>query len=193
MLLLDALDVAVGEFGARLDAVAPDQWSAPTPCDGWDVRYLCAHVVGGNRFAAAVLGGSTSADAMAQVLGRPQLGDAPADDLAASAADQRTAFAADGALDRTIDHPAGAITGGRFLAFRLLDLGLHAWDLARAVGADEELDAGLVSTLLDLVGDELHGSVFGIEPLGLVGPDAAPQARLLDLAGRDARPPGARR
>ena len=58
--LLDALDRANGEFRNRLEQVRPDDWSRPTPCDEWDVRFLVAHVVGGSRFAASVLSGSSA-------------------------------------------------------------------------------------------------------------------------------------
>jgi hypothetical protein len=49
-------------------------WSLDTPCSEWDVHYLVAHVVGGNRFAASVLAGMTASDAMEQVMSAPQLG-----------------------------------------------------------------------------------------------------------------------
>ena len=58
--LLDGLDLAVAEFRRRLVEVDAESWTRPTPCDGWDVRYLVAHVVGGNRFAQLVLDGATT-------------------------------------------------------------------------------------------------------------------------------------
>ena len=38
------------------------------------MRYLVAHVVGGNRFASMILGGDTAAEAMESVMGSAQLG-----------------------------------------------------------------------------------------------------------------------
>ncbi|HZA84707.1 MAG TPA: maleylpyruvate isomerase N-terminal domain-containing protein, partial [Actinomycetes bacterium] len=34
---------AVEEFGARVGAVADDQWELPTPCADWNVRQLVNH------------------------------------------------------------------------------------------------------------------------------------------------------
>ena len=45
-------------YDRRLAAVTADQWSMPSICDGWSVKDLADHVLGGNRFAA--LDGDTS-------------------------------------------------------------------------------------------------------------------------------------
>ena len=79
--LLDALDRANGEFRTRLEQVGPDDWTRPTPCDQWDVRFLVAHVVGGSRFAVSVLSGSSARAAMDDVLSTVQLGTDPLDRL----------------------------------------------------------------------------------------------------------------
>lgn len=38
----------------RFATLAPDDWARPTPCDGWSVRDLAGHVVGGMRAAASL-------------------------------------------------------------------------------------------------------------------------------------------
>ena len=149
--LLDGLDLAVAEFRRRLLEVDAESWARPTPCDGWDVRYLVAHVVGGNRFAQLVLDGSTAHDAMEVVLGGDLLGSDPVAAYDEIAARQREAFRTVGALDTVIDHPAGSITGGQFLELRVFDVTVHAWDLARSIDGDEQLDAALATTVLDVV------------------------------------------
>lgn len=178
-----ALEAAVDEFGRRLAVVAPDQWSASTPCDEWDVQYLVAHVVGGNRFGCAVLGGSTFADAIAEVMSAPQLGADPVTAWSSTTAAQAAAFQQPGALEAPVDHPVGQITGADLLGFRTFDITLHAWDLARAIGADATLPGELVAHVLGIVEGGLPGMGFGI----VAAPPATgaePQARLLALTGR---------
>jgi uncharacterized protein (TIGR03083 family) len=61
----ESLDRARSEFDRRLRAVEPGEWSLETPCEGWTVRDLVNHVVGGNRMAVALLAGSSREDARA--------------------------------------------------------------------------------------------------------------------------------
>lgn len=180
MELLDALDTATQEFGRRLALVGHDAWGGPTPCDEWDVHYLVAHVVGGNRFAVSILAGLSSSDAIQLVMSRPQLGDDPMLAWRTTSGDQLDAFHSHGAAERTVDHPLRAMTGAEFLQFRIYDLTLHTWDLARAIGADETLDAGLVGTTLDIVENGAVGTTVTVEP----GLAIDPQGRLLVLTGR---------
>jgi uncharacterized protein (TIGR03086 family) len=187
---LDALDRAVDGFGERLALVA-DRWTAPTPCDDWDVRWLCAHVVGGNRFAVLILGGASAADALSQIMAVRHIGARPVDDLRAGAADMRAAFAAPGTLERTVDHPSGELTGERFLRLRIYDVLLHTWDLAKALGAADRLDDVLVRRVLD----EVDGGPIGDIPAAAeraATPGLSDQERLLRLTGRDPAwaPPG---
>lgn len=191
MRLVDALDTAIEGFGRRLGLVSDARWAAATPCEEWDVHYLAAHVVGGNRFAALVLDGTSADAALRQIISARQLGDAPVDDLLSSAAAQRERFRAEGALQQPVSHPLGDLTAERFLEMRVFDVTLHTWDLARAIGADDALDTGLVTAVLAIVEASNDGMGFGLTSLGHVGPDAPPQDRLLDLTGRatDWQPP----
>lgn len=184
---LSALDTATDEFGRRLRLVDEGSWALPTPCADWDVQYLVAHVIGGNRFAVHVLGGMSAMDAIEQVMSSPQLGDDAAMAWTSTCGDQRNAFNTDAVLDRRIDHPLGEITGSQFLEFRVFDITLHAWDLARSIGADDQLDSELVDVVLNIVRNGPPGMGFGITPLGQVTEPATPQATLLDLTGRSSR------
>lgn len=175
--MLDALDAATDAFAGRLALVGDDDWSRPTPCDGWDVRYLVAHVVGGNRFAELVLSGVAGAEAMADVLSSSH----PGNRFAASAAAQRAGFVSAGEV---VDHVIGPMPTERFLELRVFDVTMHAWDLATAIGADAAIDGELAETVLPIASRE-HGA-FGIEPLGRTGADATVEDRLLDVTGRRA-------
>ena len=101
---------------------------------------------------------------------------------------QRTGPPATGALERVCAHPAGDFPGTVLLGFRIADDALHAWDLARAIGADETLPAELVEHVWDGIQPMLPiiGSVgvFGDGPSGTVAEDAPMQVRLLDATGR---------
>lgn len=184
MELLEALDAATDEFGRRLMLVAHDGWTRVTPCIGWNIQYLTAHVVGGNRFAVLILGGMCASDAIDDVMSASQLGDDALMAWTTTVAGQREAFRAVTALDRLVDHPLGEITGRAFLEFRIFDVTLHAWDLARSIGADDRLDADLVDVVLGIMEHGPARMGFGITALGEIDDTASPQARLLDLSGR---------
>jgi uncharacterized protein (TIGR03086 family) len=184
MELLAALHAATEEFRQRLVQVGPSDWARPTPCPEWDIRYLAAHTVGGNRFAVAVLGGLRAADAVAQVMSAPQLTDDAMSAWHTSSAAQLNAFGTEGVLESRVDHPLGSITGREFLAFRVFDVTLHGWDLARALGVDDQIRPELVEVVLDIVKKGPPGMGFGIAALGTANPDSPPQDQLLDLTGR---------
>ena len=186
--LLSALDAACDQFRRHLTVVGDDEWTVATPCTDWDVHYLVAHVVGGNRFAALVLAGQTAEEATQVVMGSPQLGADPLLAFIETSAEQRGLFNQPGALDRLVNHPLGELTAERFLAMRVFDIALHAWDLAMAVGCNGELDPALAERVLDIVLTEAPGMGFGIEPCGDVGPGATAMERLLDLCGRCVQP-----
>jgi uncharacterized protein (TIGR03086 family) len=170
--------VAAG-FSARVDGIADDQWAAPTPCPRWTVRHVVGHVVSVHR---AILAGL-------DVAPPPP----PADDPDLAVAWNR----ATGDIVTALADPAraSAPVSGRFapMPFEQLvgmlgcfDTLVHTWDLARATGLDEHLDAELV-----------HGLLEGMEPLddllrssGQYGPrvavpdDADEQTRLIAFTGR---------
>lgn len=180
---------AATPFSARLAGVGPDQWVAPTPCAGWDVRDLVAHLV---EWVPAFL---------AQ-------GGVPGIDVGAGRDDPRAAWAIlDTAIRGLLADPATAgaafahpQAGTRALAdaveqFVLNDVLVHTWDVARATGQDERLDAGLVASMLEGVeqlGDALEQSGhYGARVAVAAGAD--PQTRLLAATGRrvDQGAPGA--
>jgi uncharacterized protein (TIGR03086 family) len=181
---VDALDSAVAAFRRQLVAVDRDDWAAATPCPGWDVHYLVAHVLGGNRFATMVLDGETWEQAMTAVMSATQVGEDPTADFDDTAATQRAAFSRHGALAQTVSHPLGEFPGQRLLGMRVFDIAVHSWDLAVAIGQDGTLDELLSDYVLTTVEGEVPGMGFGIQPLGNAGPNAGSMDRLLDLAGR---------
>lgn len=174
-------------FAATVGLVADDQWDVPTPCDGWNVRELVGHVAAGCRMAVTLAAGGTRNDAIA-VLGVDHLGDSPVTAIEAALAAQLEAFARPEVAEQVFHHPAGDMPGAQVLSFRIGDLLVHRWDLARAIGADETLDAELVQEVWDgiapIVPMMATSGVFGAGPSGQIGVDAPLQQRLLDAMGR---------
>ena len=183
----ESLTRATAEFEHRLRAVGPDQWDLPTPCTGWDVRGLVNHVAAGNRMAVRLLDGCSREEAMATIAS-DVLGADPVDTAVAEAAAQAAAFGEPVALERVCHHPMADIPGAMLIGFRVGDLTLHAWDLARATGGEEALDADLVAEVwaaMEPMGPFIaETGDFGDGPSGDVDEDAPLQTRMLDLAGR---------
>jgi len=112
----------------------------------------------------------------------------PVAELMAATDPQAEALRTPGALERIVHHPAGDVSGAQLLSFRIGDLALHAWDLARAIGADETLDPELVALVWEgmqpLAPVIAQLGIFGAGPSGDLDDDAPLQHRLLDLSGR---------
>src|ERR1035437_7527275 len=184
---LQLLSRSRAQFESRLAAVRGEDLGRPTPCPGWDVATLVAHVINGDRMAIALLDGASVEESLSGL--RPVGPDDDAVELFAAVGtelDQR--FAQPGALERVVHHPVGDVPGGMLLGFRAGDRTHHAWDLARAPVQDETLDSDVVAGLWAIAvpnADRLKASgMFGEGASGNVGEDAALQVRLLDLVGR---------
>ena len=188
---VEMLARASGEFDRRLrDAGVP--LDAPTPCEGWTVRDLLQHVIVGNRIAVVMLEVRSKDEivlARQELLEEDQIGDDPAAAFATSAAAQVAAFSAPGALGRTIHHHVfDTMPARQLVTFRICDLTLHTWDLARATGRDEVINDGLVDWVYAAMEPSAStigsNGMFGKGPSGTLADDAPLQQRLLDLSGR---------
>jgi uncharacterized protein (TIGR03086 family) len=138
---LEAFELASDGFGARLQGIRDDIWNLGTPCEGWNVRTLVDHVVRADRIVPQYLAGARYED-----IGLPD--DIPGADAIGMWKESRDmaidAFRAEGALQALVHHVLSDINGELLLFFRFSDNLLHTWDLARAIGANEELDRELV-------------------------------------------------
>jgi uncharacterized protein (TIGR03086 family) len=186
---LEALSQSISEYETRLRQVGDDQWDLPTPCTEWTVRHVANHMLLGTRMSVQLLAGMSQQDVLAQ-LGDDLMADSqdPVADFVALAGQMYDGFAAPDGLEGTVNHPMGEIPRTMFVGFRLMDNSTHAWDLARAIGADDELNADLVSRLWDDIQPMAGGlgelGIFGESASGDVGEDAPLQTRYLDLLGR---------
>jgi uncharacterized protein (TIGR03086 family) len=169
-----------GQFTQRAKSVPDTAWDNPAPCEGWVARDVVRHIV--EWMPAFFL---SNAD-----IEFPQ---APSVDEDPVGAWTVVNDALQGALDdpetaaHEFDMRVGRYTVENAIAtFCLGDILVHTWDLARATGLDESLDA-----------DEVHLMVEAMEPIddllrqsGQYGPrvdvpgGADEQTKLIAFTGR---------
>ncbi|MGH3885323.1 MAG: TIGR03086 family metal-binding protein [Pseudonocardiaceae bacterium] len=184
---LSWFDLAMREFDRRVRVIGADQWQDPTPCTEWDVRALVNHLAVEQLWAPLLLDGATMDDVGDRFDG-DQLGDDPVAAWESAAAAAREAFAVPGALRRSVELSYGRRPAEGYCQEMTMDLTVHAWDLARGIGADERLDEELVGEVLGFVepqAEQLTGSGLFARPVA-VDEDADAQTRLLALLGRRA-------
>lgn len=178
--LAQAQDVA-----ARLLAqVGADQLQTSTPCAEWNVGQLIDHMVGTQNWARSAIDGvelTDTGDGASAGDFRTEYADAAAACLAA--------FQADGALERTVDPGFGEMPAAALLGIATTDTFTHAWDLATALGQDNDLDPELAELLLDNAHRAIppsfrteDGSIFRAEQDAPAGANAA--TRLAAYLGR---------
>ncbi len=162
-------------FSERVAAVPEGRWDEPAPCPGWVARDVVSHL------AEWVPGFFDDWDV--------EFPERPDDPVAAwGVVDDtiRTALADPVVAAVEHDTPMGRQTFAEAIAtFVLPDVLLHTWDLARATGLDEALDADEVHrTYLAMlpVDEMIRGEHFG--PKVEVPDDADEQTKLLAFIGR---------
>jgi uncharacterized protein (TIGR03086 family) len=161
-----------------VDNVSPDQLGAPTPCAEWDLRALLNHAIGLNH--AALTADFPDGDLV---------GDDPGTAFADSARAAAAAFAAPGALERTVQLPWGEMTGEALAQLLVMDLTIHSWDLAKATGQLDALDPELCAETLArgqaMMRDEYRQPGRGFGPEIAVAADAPICDRMAAFFGRE--------
>jgi uncharacterized protein (TIGR03086 family) len=170
-----------GEFTTTVEGVAPEAWDRPAPVDGWVARDVVGHLV---EWFPSFLRGATG------IVLPP--GPSVADDPVGAWRTQTDAVQA--LLDdpahasREYDLPhVGRMTLGQAIDMIYTgDVFLHRWDLARATGQDETLDAKRCAVMLEgmLPMDEVLRQSGQYGPRVEVPDDADVQTRLLAFIGR---------
>jgi uncharacterized protein (TIGR03086 family) len=182
--VLDLHRRALEEFGRRVHAVRPDQWTCPTPCRDWEVRMLVNHLVVEQLWVPPLLDGRTVAEVGDRLAG-DQLGDDPVRRWDEAAAAAQAALEADGALGRTVHLSYGDRPAHEYARELVFDLVVHAWDLARATDGDEKIDPSLVEAVYGRIEPDADLSGTGMyDPPVPVPPDADEQTRLIAATGR---------
>lgn len=178
---------AVDEFGARVGAISDDQWHDPTPCSEWDVHQLVNHVVNEARWVAPLLAGKTIED-VGDSLDGDLLGEDAHGAWKHAREEQLDAIEALDSLDQDVHVSWGQIPAHEYMNQVLMDHLVHAWDVARAVGADERLDPEVVEHCYagaKAVEEMIRGSdAYGDQVPVPEGADT--QTKLLAMLGRKA-------
>lgn len=136
-----------------MSALTSGDVTRPSPCAGWTVGDVAAHLVAGMiRWTSSVPGTSPPpTDASAQ-----------RDDLAAAWQQARVAL-----LDALRSAGPSATDSTPLLQIAPIEIMLHGWDVARGIGASTNLDSALAGELLErgrgLIAQFGRGSAFAEE------------------------------
>jgi uncharacterized protein (TIGR03086 family) len=179
--IADRYRTVAAAFTARVAGVPEGAWERPAPCAGWVARDVVRHLV--EWFPPFLEAGAGIA-----VPTGPSVDDDPLgawttlSDFVQGLLDDPATAERSFSHPRAGDHPLDEAIGMFFLG----DVLLHTWDLARATGQDETLDA-----------TEVRGALAGMLPLdemlrasGQYGPrvdvpaDADEQTQLIAFIGR---------
>jgi uncharacterized protein (TIGR03086 family) len=158
------------------------EWDAPSPVDGWTARDVVRHLtewfppfLAGGADIQLPAGPSVDQDPVSAWRVHVEAVQALLDDPATQEKVLANPHIGELPLDRAVDQ------------FYTTDVFMHTWDLARATGQDDQLDADHCAQLV--AGMEQFEAVM--RSSGQYGPrvevpaDAGPQARLLGFIGRD--------
>lgn len=186
MELLEAHGIAMDGFDGVVRQIGSDQWQGPTPCTEWSVRDLLNHLVSEQLWAPWIMRGATL-DEVGDRFDGDVLGDEPVGVWSESSAAARAAFTKPGALDQQVHVSAGLIDAREYTWQMTMDLAVHGWDLATAIGAPQPIGDELASELIELVEPSLdQWQEYGIfAPPVPVPADAAPATKLVAMLGRD--------
>jgi uncharacterized protein (TIGR03086 family) len=168
-----------GTFEERIAAVPADRWEDPSPCEDWTARDVVRHVVDTQALFLGFVGREAGElpgvddDPLGAFAGARRVVQADLDD-AEQAQVGFEGFFGPTTFEAAVD---------RFLCG---DLVVHGWDLARATGLDEHIDAGDV----EAVTAEARRFGDAFRSPGVCGPevevpaDASAKDKLLAFYGR---------
>lgn len=176
-------------FGSIVAQVRPEDWDRPSPNDGWTARDTLGHLGTSMKLGVAFLRGEQPTPPEAERPGDLVEGDPVAwwNAIAAEALD-----ALEGAdLELEVDTPLGRRTVGDRLAFPAIDLYVHGWDIAHAVGRSVEIPDSVIEfshRYIDPIPAEMvRGPQGAFGPEVTPPPDASPTEEFIAWTGRAPR------
>jgi uncharacterized protein (TIGR03086 family) len=139
-----------------VDAVRLEDLHRPTPCAGWTLADLLAHMTIQHRgFAAAARGSGDDPEIWRPETVVESVGADPAGTYAAAAREVLDAFAADGTSDVEFAlpdfGPGVKVAGVMAMGFHFVDYVVHGWDVAATLGLPYGLPDDVIAAVLPLV------------------------------------------
>lgn len=175
----DAYRAADGPLTAVVSSLAPSEWDAPSPCEGWSAADVLGHMIETQR--------SFLSDRGVALGPQPDVASDPAGAWAAHRDEVLTLLTDPAVAGIEYDgHFGRATVGDTVVRFYVFDMVAHRWDIARAAGRDErfteaeldQLESGIAS-----FGPAIHAD--GICKPGVDSSEGADrQARVLATLGR---------
>ncbi|MGW0878226.1 TIGR03086 family metal-binding protein [Streptomyces sp. NPDC002671] len=180
--------IAVHEAVRVVGLAEEKDWERDTPCAGWNLRRLVAHMTAQHLgFAAAARGAGQEATHWRD----PEDMREPDRVHRAAATAVLSAFAEPGATEREFVLPelGGGFPGGMAVGFHFIDYVVHSWDVAAALGVGLELpehvlDAALAVARLVPTDPARRGPGFAFAPALEVPRGSGPLTEALRLLGR---------
>ncbi|MFE7764390.1 TIGR03086 family metal-binding protein [Streptomyces sp. NPDC057438] len=148
--VLDAFTRVQDTVRTLVHATTPDHFGLPTPCAEWTVRELLDHLVWEHLIWGGLAQGAPPTDGHTE----DHLGDDHMIAFETAAAGARDAFRQPGLLERSF----GPAPGRRVVEQLLIELLVHGWDLATALGRDRDLEPDIARAALPVVRD-VYGSL----------------------------------
>lgn len=149
---IDEIDPALDAASIVVAATTQTDLDLATPCEGWQVRELLAHLIGGIAAVASSLGGGDGHhDESAAVLGTDHV-----QAFLAAAANDRSAWSRPDVAGREVVFGFGALPVPMAAIIHRTELVVHAVDLAISIGRVDLVDqvgcAALLRTMHELGG-----------------------------------------
>jgi uncharacterized protein (TIGR03086 family) len=169
---------AVRASVSLVNRVRPEDLARQTPCAGWDLAALLAHMTAQHHGFAASAAGA---------------GERPAREYARAAERVLAAFAPEAVLTREFAlpefDPTVRVPAGRAIGFHLVDYVVHAWDVARVLDLPYQPEPEVVAAALPVAeavpdGERRRAPGASFAPRLPVPAGADPMTRILALLGR---------
>jgi uncharacterized protein (TIGR03086 family) len=179
------LAAALDQMQRQVGVINASDLDRSTPCDGYDVRTLLAHVLAVIRKLDVVGHGGDTSDVTDPA---DDITDSWADVILRARADLERAWSADASLERSCTLPWATMAGREVLDAYTHEFTVHAWDLARATGRMDDLDPLMAEAALDWftrnvpADSRTEGGPFG--PALAVAEDADAYTKLAAYVGR---------